>query len=115
MKNHLFEISRAVEDSIATKRLILNDNGLVGRVDEAINLCVDSLMCTTFLHFLCRILGSRRVSSPKRFVRHLVVDYNLQGKAMGRMIEPKRITPVKEHSTPSQAVFNFFPLSPLRS
>ena len=43
MKKHLFEIDRAIEDSIATKQLILNDKALVGRVDEAIILCVDSL------------------------------------------------------------------------
>lgn len=43
MKNHLFEINRAIEDSVATKQLILNDKGLLSRVDDAIGLCVDSL------------------------------------------------------------------------
>ncbi len=43
MKNHLFEINRAIEDSIVTKQLILNDKGLLDRIDDAIGLCVDSL------------------------------------------------------------------------
>lgn len=43
MKNHLFEINRAIENSIVTKQLILKDKALLGRIDDAIGLCVDSL------------------------------------------------------------------------
>lgn len=43
MKKHLFEINSAVEASIATKQLILNDKSFLDRMDDAIGLCVDSL------------------------------------------------------------------------
>lgn len=43
MNNHLTEIKRAIENSIAIKRLILNDEALLGQVETAVGLCVDSI------------------------------------------------------------------------
>ncbi|MBO6026007.1 MAG: D-sedoheptulose 7-phosphate isomerase [Bacteroidales bacterium] len=43
MKKHLSEINSAIEDSIAAKQLVLSDKALLGRVESAIDLCVDSL------------------------------------------------------------------------
>ena len=43
MKSHLVEIKKAVKDSVDTKQLIFIDKQLLGRVEEAIGLCVDSL------------------------------------------------------------------------
>ncbi|MBR6272632.1 MAG: SIS domain-containing protein [Bacteroidales bacterium] len=43
MKSHLFEINKAIEDSIASKQLILSDKALLDAMDKAIGLCVDSL------------------------------------------------------------------------
>jgi len=43
MKNHFFEIKRAIEDSIQAKQFILNDKLLLDRLEDAINECVKSL------------------------------------------------------------------------
>lgn len=43
MKNHLPEIKRAIEDSIATKQLILNDKALLERLEKAVDICVDAI------------------------------------------------------------------------
>lgn len=43
MNNHLTEIKRAIENSIAIKQLILNDEALLGQVETAVGLCVDSI------------------------------------------------------------------------
>ncbi len=43
MKSHLVDISQAIKGSIATKQLIINDEDLLGRVDNAIAICVSSL------------------------------------------------------------------------
>ena len=43
MNNHLTEIKRAIENSIAIKRLILNDEALLGQVETAVGFCVDSI------------------------------------------------------------------------
>lgn len=43
MKKFFFDIKHAIESSVQTKQFILNDNLLVGRIEEAINRCVDSL------------------------------------------------------------------------
>ena len=43
MKTHLFEIKKAIEESVAAKQLILNDKALLDTVEKAIGLCVDSL------------------------------------------------------------------------
>lgn len=43
MKDYLFEIKRAIEASVDTKQLILNDQQLLEGVNAAIGICVDSL------------------------------------------------------------------------
>lgn len=43
MNNHLVEINRAIEDSITTKQLILNNKALLERVEEAVDICVNAI------------------------------------------------------------------------
>lgn len=43
MNNHLQEIIRAIEDSIDVKRLILSDEAVIERIQQAVDICVDSL------------------------------------------------------------------------
>ena len=43
MKDHLPEIRRAIDDSIATKQLILNDKALLERLEKAIGVCVEAI------------------------------------------------------------------------
>lgn len=43
MEKHLFDIKKAIDDSIVTKQFILNDKLLLNSIDNAIDLCVDSL------------------------------------------------------------------------
>lgn len=43
MKNNLSEIKQAIETAVATKRLIINDVALLGRLEQSIALCVESL------------------------------------------------------------------------
>ena len=43
MEKHLFDIKRAIDDSIVTKQFILNDKLFLSSIENAIKLCVDSL------------------------------------------------------------------------
>lgn len=43
MNSHLSEIKRAIGDSIEVKRLILNDEALLGHLETAVGFCVDSI------------------------------------------------------------------------
>lgn len=43
MEKHLFDIKRAIDDSIVTKQFILNDKLFLNGIDRAIALCVDAL------------------------------------------------------------------------
>lgn len=43
MEKHLFDIKRAIDDSIVTKQFILNDKLFLSSIENAIKLCVDAL------------------------------------------------------------------------
>ena len=43
MEKHLFDIKRAIDDSIVTKQFILNDKLFLSSIDSAISICVDAL------------------------------------------------------------------------
>ena len=43
MNNHLSEIKRAIEDSLATKQLILSDKALLERLVHAVDCCVGAI------------------------------------------------------------------------
>ena len=43
MNNHLSEIKRAIEDSLATKQLILSDKALLECLAHAVDCCVDAI------------------------------------------------------------------------
>lgn len=43
MEKHLFDIKRAIDDSIVTKQFILNDKLFLSSIDNAIGICVDAL------------------------------------------------------------------------
>ena len=43
MEKHLFDIKRAINDSIVTKQFILNDKQILDGIDNAIGVCVDAL------------------------------------------------------------------------
>ena len=43
MSKHLFDIQKAIDDSIVTKQFILNDKLFLNCIDQAIDICVDSL------------------------------------------------------------------------
>ena len=43
MEKHLFDIKKAIDDSIVTKQFILNDQLFLNGIENAIQLCVDAL------------------------------------------------------------------------